>query len=309
MKKIGYVGFICLFGLLLTACGHSEGIEETTRESIASVSATTAINDAYMTVSGAEATYATTGKLHFEWTGAIYEGIRFYGNHDSWIERIVSDETSVILPSHVPEQGNMSLYPLNFEMICPNLKELTVKNGYEVIRLPRGNSDIYRTEILTLPQGFELFSYLDSDIHALGYYDDPLHTPFPTEFAELREICVKYEEYGDPIWTTDGMLYAMRTLGTNSQSVLVCLPRNYPSEDGTVTLPERTAIIQTHAIYHCRNIDRLTIPKMVGKIDPEGIVATAEYPLTVVCAKGSAADEYVRLYGEQFHLTAEYLPE
>lgn len=243
--------------------------------------------------------------VSFEVDGVTYRGVRASG--EIFLQELVTDSQTVEIPSHVAGHGSIRPWYVALELDCPNVKELTIGKNHKTFLLPEDSSDLFRTEKLTLDQSF--LGFTEEYIDPKSYRDDPLHTPFPTGFDELREICVKYEEYGDPIWTTDGMLYAMRTLGTNSQSVLVCLPRNYPSENGTVTLPERTAIIQTHAIWQCRNIDRLIIPEIVGKIDPEGIVATAERPLTVVCAKGSAADEYVRLYGEQFHLTVEYLPE
>lgn len=254
---------------------------------------------------------ATSEKMVFEWKGARYEGTRFLSSdRKHHIERIISMEKAVEIPSFVPSQGNLTVVSPDFDMECPNLEELTIGKDYTVMRLPRSNSDMYRAQVLTLPSGFAIFNFWDSGkYYTNGYSGDPLVEPFPTVFTELKEIRVEDATHGDPIWSVDGMLYTMRKLGTNAQSTLVCLPQNYPSEDGTVSIPARTTFIQTHAVYLLRNVTRLIIPAQVGAIDPEGIVAIAERPLTVVCAKGSAADEYVRLYGEEFHLTVEYLPE
>lgn len=290
---------------LLCSCGQTKAPVE---ESLSDELTTTAVTEtAIMT----ETLWLSHGHSHglmdisFEVDDVKYRGAGVSG--EIFLQELATESQTVEIPSHIAGHGSIRPWYFALELDCPNLRELTIGKKHRTFLLPGDSSDLFRAEKLTLDQSF--LGFTEEYIDPKSYRDDPLRTPFPTGFAELREICVKYEKYGDPIWTTDGMLYAMRTLGTNSQSVLVCLPRNYPSENGTVTLPERTAIIQTHAIWQCRNIDRLIIPKAVGKIDPEGIVATAERPLTVVCAKDSAADEYVRLYGEQFHLTVEYLPE
>ncbi len=310
---------LCLLGLLclqLASCDHN-------REPQKPVSTATPTQDSTTTwvpdLAQMDIDYVITEDICVEYEGATYYGdTDIYAGGYTTVSKIMTDGESLTIPRYLSQ--NKVVLLSDTEISCPNLKTLTVNRGYEVLFFPKGESDLFRTEVLHLPNTYRISCYYGEGNNIYGkftpysanrysYTDADLQTPFPVEFADLREIHVQNAEYRDPVWSTDGMLYALRILGSNSQSALVCLPRNYPSENGTVTLPERTAIIQTHAIYQCRNIDRLIIPTTVGRIDSEGIIATAERPLTVVCAKGSAADEYVRLYGEQFHLTVEYLPE
>ena len=316
MKKLcrmmGSIGLLCL---LLTSCGHSREPQMQGRATTSTQASTTTWK---ADPSQMDVDYGFDEDICVEYEGAAYYGrTDIYAGGYTTVSKIVSDGEALTIPRYLAQ--NKVVLPSDTEISCPNLKTLTVNRGYEVLFFPKGESDLYRTEVLHLPNTYRISCYYGEGNNIYGkftpyssnrysYTAADLQTPFPVEFAALREIHVQNAEHGDHVWSTDGMLYTMRSLGSNSQSVLVCLPQNYQSEDGTVTLPERTAIIQTHAIYQCRNIDRLVIPAIVGKIDPEGIVATAECPLTVVCAKGSAADEYVQLYGEQFHLTAEYLP-
>ncbi len=138
-----------------------------------------------------------------------------------------------------------------------------------------------------------------------------LYYTFPPVLTNLKRITVAAEN--ECFWDEAGMLYSdcfvMLDADEYPTRQLLCLPRNYEgvTEVGglsTVTLPEGTDYIHTGAVYQC-NIDRLVIPATVTRIAPAAIVATADRPLTVVGEKGSAAEEYVRLFGERYYLRFE----
>ena len=245
----------------------------------------------------------------FGWKGAMCHARReVWQNKNVYLQRISSDQTSIEIPAYAPEYGEITWYCSTIGFDCPNLTEITIGEGYEMFILPSSDSDFYRVQTLTLPADFLGFAHAPGYVNSVEYRATPLDLPFSPNFIALREIHIPGAEIFDPIWSENGMLFATHDLDYDIQHVLVCLPQDYPCEDGTVVLPEYTEVIQAQAVYRCRNIKRLIISEYTEILQKGAIMATPANPLTVVCKEGSAADEYVKQYGKEYHLTVEYLP-
>lgn len=83
---------------------------------------------------------------------------------------------------------------------------------------------------------------------------------------------------------------------------LMCVPQNHSAPDGIYSVTEGTQYIHSGGIFHPKNIHTLILPDSLLYLSPTAIIATAEQPLTVVCSPGSAAEKYVTLFGDMYHL-------
>ena len=209
------------------------------------------------------------------------------------------------------------------ETAFPNALSLTFGEGIHYLSFGWGEDAMAerfpKLEKLVLPASLKNI-YCSTDLMESLTASAPaeyrsLQYTFPPSLAALERIEVAT---GNAFfWDEDGMLYGNSFVklevseGDYPQGQLLCLPRNYSgavTAGGvrTVVLPSGTDYIHTGAVYRC-HIDRLVIPESVTRIAPAAIVASADRPLVIVGDKGSAAEEYVRMFGERYHLTFEVL--
>ena len=214
------------------------------------------------------------------------------------------------IPSYLEGVGNIP-YVIAHNISLSHFKHLIFDAGIEAADFSVTSSPIGYIQEITLPATLHTLigypfewsnarqeSYFFEENHHLDF-TSPLITnnTFPSEkFPELQKIHV---DENNPLFDSeDGILY--------QNNHLICIPQDYQSENGIVTIREGTVDLYMGAVVKCRNIKQLVIPDSVLDLNVRAIVATAEHPLTVVCSRGSAAAKDVEQFGAQYHLTVEY---
>lgn len=163
--------------------------------------------------------------------------------------------TSITIPESLTSMGSAAFYE------CTSLTSITLPKGLSSISdhafygcssltsitLPKGLSSIgegaffYCTSLtsITLPEGLSSIAY------------DAFY-----ECSSLTEINVDDKNlYFTPI---DGVLFS------KDKNTLICCP---PGKEGEYIVPEGVTSIGSHAFYHCRSLNSITIPEGLSSID------------------------------------------
>ena len=72
-----------------------------------------------------------------------------------------------------------------------------------------------------------------------------------------------------------------------------------------VTIPDNATKIGHWTFENCKSLKEITIPDSVTKIEEKafGFITTADKMPTLVCGKGSAAEEFAIKYGFNYRIT------
>lgn len=226
-------------------------------------------------------------------------------------------------------EGYTSMFWSADHIKVPNIKILQLPSTLTDPGLPE-QSELVPFAEQALPQ--VLIPY---DAEALGMYGDMPLGKWETEesfnhlqwsaavcglYTEWETLmCIEVAEGNKALYDVNGVLYGNNNWDHEYVHMLydpdlkemptvhmICLPRSYPSADGTYTVKDGTQYIHSGAIYCPKTVDRLVLPDSLLYLSPTAIIATAERPLTVVCSRGSVAAAYVEQFGTMYHLTAEY---
>lgn len=221
-------------------------------------------------------------------SSSLLFGLEYLYTDETWIQfPELFEKTNWIDKIDWERLQNITIH----DIIMPNAKTWIFGNSAEHIAFMEGERDLARIETIVLPANIRSINTANQS------------GGLPHEFVNLSSI--EIADGGSAFCQVrDGVLFGTGQFGANYpfDEYLYCIPQNYFSETGTYVIPEQTKYINHNAVYHCRNIKTLVIPDSVIFLCEDAIIATAEYPLTVVCSRGSAAEKYVTRFGDMYHL-------
>ena len=216
------------------------------------------------------------------------------------VRGFTSAQQHVVISAAIGKYETARVLRLQDHIDIPNATMLTIDEGFRNLIFCSTTNKLSAIEVLELPSTMDTISD--------GNSNRDFHETFSPELKMLKEIHVAQgNEY---FISENGILYQINpnyNLGITFKKRLTAIPQNYENDNQTVNISDGTDRIVFNAIYRCRNIQKVILPDSVVTIDDGAIIATAEHPLTVVCSRDSAAAAYVEEFGEQYHLTVEYI--
>ena len=215
------------------------------------------------------------------------------GSNQLCIYRINSSSEHITIPHDIPEYGKV-IYVTSESLSIGNAKTSTFSEGIRGIDLDNNTiyghyvenlQKIFLPSTMTVLIGNRRDTLSNNSLHAVN--------TFPNYFPSLQEIHVAEN---NPLYQSDnGILY--------QDDQLICIPQDYQTADGTVTIREGTTDLRDQSIYYCHNIKRLIVPDSVQNIHVFAISHSNQ--LTIVCSRNSVAAAYVKEMNNP-KLIAEY---